>query len=70
HWQYAHKQLYQNIAIHSRANCSQGQNRKTQTQSNNTEAEDMYKVEYLLLVTTTGLIKKVRVAIYLSIDKL
>ncbi|RIB12011.1 hypothetical protein C2G38_2259465 [Gigaspora rosea] len=65
HWQYAHRQFRQKMVARGR-----GQKKKIRVQPNNTEFEDIDRVEYLLPVATTGLLRRVRAAIYLSMDEL
>ncbi|CAG8506794.1 17789_t:CDS:2, partial [Gigaspora rosea] len=65
HWQYAHRQFRQKMVARGRE-----QKKKIRVQPNNTEFEDIDRVEYLPPVATTGLLRRVRAAIYLSMDKL
>src|SRR3954469_13153736 len=66
-WQYAHRQFHQRMSIRGRQT-QQGPTRKrTRTEST---VEDTNQVEYLPSVDTTGLLDRVRAAIYLSLDEL
>ncbi|CAG8636807.1 6441_t:CDS:2 [Dentiscutata erythropus] len=65
HWQYAHRQFRQKMVARGR-----GQKRRSRVQPNNTELKDIDRVEYLPPVATTGLLRRVRAAIYLSMDEL
>jgi len=75
-WQYAYRQFNQRISTRGRGhdrgrNTSQNTSRTHPSRrSENTAAEDTIQVEYLPPANTTGLIEKVRAAIYLTIDEL
>jgi hypothetical protein len=75
-WQYAHRQFNQRMSTRGRGrgrgrNTSQNTSRtRPSRRSENTAAEDTIQVEYLPPANTTGLIERVRAAIYLSIDEL
>ena len=67
-WQYTYRQFHQKMSTRGRKKTQQGATRKrTRTES---VAEDTNQVEYLPAVDTTGLLERVRAAIYLSLDEL
>jgi len=69
-WQHAHRQFNQRMSNRGRerGRTQQGPAKKrTQIES---IAEDTDKVEYISPVDTTGLLERVRAAIYLSLDEL
>lgn len=71
-WQYAHRQFHQRMSARGRASGQTRQEpirKRTRTRTEST-AEDTNQVEYLPSVDTTGLLKRVRAAIYLSLEEL
>ncbi|CAG8615438.1 6544_t:CDS:2, partial [Cetraspora pellucida] len=66
-WQYAYRQFRQRMIARGRGH---RQNRRMPRRSNNEDLEDIDKVEDLLPVSTTGLLNRVRAAIYLLMDEL
>ena len=70
-WQYAHRQFYQRMSERGRSGRTQQRPiRKRPRTQTETTAEDTNQVEYLPSVNTTGLLERVRAAIYLSLDEL
>ena len=69
-WQYAYRQFHQRMST-----CSRGRRRTQQGPARKrirteSTAEDTNQVEHLPSVNTTGMLERVRAAIYLSLDEL
>ena len=69
-WQYAHRQHHQRMSTRGQERRQTQQRPAMKQKRTENTVEDINQVEYLSSVDTTGLLKRIRAAIYLSLDEL